>query len=82
MSTTLTMTRQWQIYIPEKIRKLLDLELTDRWEVKVKGKDELILKKTKSPVLKLAGSVKTPPGVKVDLDNIRDQIDYAQEYNP
>jgi len=81
MQRTLTITKQWQIYIPEEIRTLLKLQPTDRLKALVKGKS-LTLVKEESPIMKLAGSVKTPPGLKVDLDNIRDYIDYTGDDTP
>lgn len=85
MNTVLTITRQWQIYIPEKIRQLLDLEPSDLFEVEVKGKT-LVLKPKKSEVSKLAGKYKHLQKVtqqkKINLDKIRDQVDYAQDWKP
>ena len=78
MATTITITRQWQIYIPQKIREALDLEVSDRFEVEVKD-NKLVLSPKKSEVMKLAGSIKIPEHLKgLDVDNIRDLIDYSQ----
>lgn len=78
MQTTLTMTKQWQIYIPENIRKLLGLKKSMRLRAEVKNKQLVIIPEEDS-VLKLAGSIKTPEHMKdIDIDNIRDYIDYSQ----
>jgi len=77
MNTTITITSQWQIYIPEKVRQMIGLTKPGKAELEVK-KDRLVIKPKKSAVLKLAGKYKNvKPVKKIDIDNIRDQIDYA-----
>lgn len=78
MATTITITRQWQIYIPNRIRSKLGLTVPGQAKVEVKGK-KLIITPQKSEVLKLAGKYKHLYRKKpIDIDNIRDYIDYSK----
>lgn len=78
MITTITITRQWQIYIPEKVRAKIGLKKPGKATVEVKGK-KLIVTPKKSEVLKLAGKYKDLYAKKpIDIDNIRDYIDYSK----
>lgn len=78
MNTTITITQQWQIYIPEKVRELLSL--TNPVQAKLEVKDSSIIITPKSSVvLNLAGKYKTLAAKnKVNLDKIRDKIDYSK----
>ena len=78
MITTISITRQWQIYIPEKVRAKLGLKKPGKATVEVRGK-KLIITPKESEVLKLAGKYKhlykKDP---IDIDNVRDYIDYSK----
>lgn len=77
MKQIIHITPQWQIYLPQKIRKFLSLERPGQAEVEVKD-DIICIKPLKSAILKHAGKFQkfnTPP---VDVENIRDHIDYSQ----
>lgn len=77
MQTTISVTRRWQIHIPKAARKALKLEKPGKMEVRVEAK-ELILKPVESEILKLAGKYeKYAKGKKINLDRIRDYIDYS-----
>lgn len=77
MKTTITITQQWQVYLPEKVRKLIGLTSPGVADLEVKG-DRLVIKPKKSAVLKLAGKYKNLSAKKkINLDNIRDRIDYS-----
>lgn len=73
----MTITQQWQIYIPQAVRKALKLKPTSRLKAQVKNQ-RLIITPEESPILKLAGKYKHfKPKKPIDLDNIRDYIDYS-----
>lgn len=74
----MTTTRQWQLYLPQDIRAALGVTNPPRFKAEV-TKDKLILFPQESPVLKLAGSLKqyAKKGRKINLDRIRDYIDYS-----
>lgn len=77
MQTTISITRKWQIHIPKAARKALKLNRPGKAEVKVKG-SELIVKPIESKILQLAGKyAKYAKGKKINLDKIRDYIDYS-----
>lgn len=76
-SITVPITRQWQIYIPEKIRELLNLTSPGQAKLEVQN-GKLIITPYRSPIRDMAGKYhkyyeKNP----IDLDNIRDYIDYS-----
>lgn len=78
MDTTITITQQWQIYIPEKVRMLLDLVNPVRARLEVKDKS-IVITPQASVVLSLAGKYKALAAKKkVNLDRIRDRIDYSK----
>lgn len=78
MNTTITITQQWQIYIPEKVRELLNLADPVRARLEVKDKS-IVITPQKSAVLSLAGKYKALAAKKrIDLDRIRERIDYSQ----
>lgn len=72
------MTRSWQVYIPEQIRKSMGIDAPTLFEATVKD-NSLVLKPTKSRFLELGGALnkyhKKNPNI--DIDNIRDYIDYS-----
>lgn len=84
MTTTITLTQQWQLYLPQSVRDALELTQPVRFRAEVKNK-QLVLTPTPNPVLKLAGSIsRSPKQQSIDLDNIRDQIEttrWAKNYS-
>ena len=78
MEQTITITRQWQIYLPEEIRERIKLIRPGKANIAVK-KDKIVIKPLKSKVLSLAGILANKkPVKKINLDKIRDYIDYSQ----
>ena len=78
MTTTVSITRQWQIYIPQSIRKELGLKYPTQAKLEVKNKKLTVTPKS-NPYLKLVGKYAHIKPVKpIDLDNIRDYIDYSK----
>ena len=56
MQTTINMTRSWQVYIPEQIRKSMGIDAPTLFEATVKD-NSLVLKPTKSRFLELGGAL-------------------------
>lgn len=78
MQQLLTITRQWQIYLPEEIREQINLQKPGRAKAMVK-KGQIIIKPLKSQVLSLAGILAgQKPKKPVRIEKIRDYIDYSQ----
>jgi len=78
MDTIITITQQWQIYIPEKVRELLDLINPVQARLEVKDKS-IIITPQKSAILSLAGKYKTLSAKKrINLDRIRERINYSR----
>ncbi len=75
VTTTTTITPRYQIHIPVVIRKALKLTKHGKAEITAKNGVITIKPTPKSEVMKLAGSIKVPKDI--DIDNIRDQIDYS-----
>jgi len=74
---TITATRQWQIHVPKSIRELIGWRNPGKVDIHTEG-DKIILKPRKSEVLSLIGKYKhLRPTKKIDLDNIRDYINYS-----
>lgn len=77
MQQTISITRKWQIHIPKAARQALKLNKPGQAEVRVKGK-ELIIRPIESKILQLAGKyAKYAKGKKINIDKIRDYIDYS-----
>ncbi len=77
MQTTISITSKWQIHIPKAARKALKLTKPTQVEVETKG-NKLILTPVESKILKLAGKyAKYAKGKNINLDKIRDYIDYS-----
>lgn len=77
MNTTTMITSQWQVYLPESIREMIGLTVPGQAELEV-VEDGIMIRPKKSAVLKLAGKYKVlAKKRKIDLDNIRDRIDYS-----
>ncbi len=79
MSQTISITSKWQIHIPVAIRQKLNLTHPSQASIKATSKGEILIKPKKGGVLSLAGKYKDlKPNKKIDVDNIRDYIDYSQ----
>jgi bifunctional DNA-binding transcriptional regulator/antitoxin component of YhaV-PrlF toxin-antitoxin module len=78
MLQTITITPKWQVYIPQKIREILGLTMPTKAKIKVE-KNTIVLIPQKSKLLMMAGKYKDyARKKKIDLENIRDQIDYSR----
>lgn len=78
MNTTITITQQWQIYIPEKVRDLLDLVKPVKARLEVKNKS-IVITPQPSAILSLAGKYKSLSSKKkINLARIRERIDYSR----
>ena len=78
MQQLITITRQWQVYLPEEIWNKINLEKPGKASIHVK-KGKIVIKSLKSQVLSLAGVLKdNKPKKKVKIEKIRDYIDYSQ----
>lgn len=78
MQTTISITNKWQIHIPKAARKILKLTKPGRIEIKSKG-NKLVLTPVENKILKMAGRYeKYAKGKKINLDRIRDYIDYSK----
>lgn len=78
MTTTVTITNNWQLHVPLAMREIAGFKKPGLVTVSAK-KGSLVIKPKKSKILSLAGSLhkahlKNP----IDIDNIRDYIDYSQ----
>lgn len=79
METTIAVTSKWQIHIPKAMRSALGTKRPGMVKIKA-GKNKLVITPKKSVILSLAGKfhkyyLKNP---KIDVDNIRDYIDYSK----
>lgn len=78
MQTTISITNRWQIHIPKAARKILKLTKPGRIEIMSKG-NKLVLTPVENKILKMAGKYeKYARGKKINLDRIRDYIDYSK----
>ena len=78
MTTTIAVTQHWQVHIPKKVREAVGLKKPGRLTLKVED-DKIILSPQDSVILKLAGKyVNQKANKKINLDKIRDQIDYSR----
>ena len=76
---TTTITSNFQVYLPEDIRKMMEITKSSRAYISVNEKKEIIVKPIVSKILAAAGSLShLKPNKKIDIDNIRDYIDYSQ----
>lgn len=77
MLQTISITSKWQIHIPKQARKALKLDKPGKFAVSVEN-NSLILTPTKSKILELAGKYASyAKKHKVNLDKVRDFIDYS-----
>lgn len=78
MQATVSITSRWQIHIPKAARKALKLTKPGQVKIKAEG-NKLVLIPVESKVLQLAGKYeKYTRGKKINLDRIRDYIDYSK----
>lgn len=78
MQTTISITNKWQLHIPKAARKALKLSKPGKVEIKTEN-NKLILTPIKSKILQMAGKYqKYTKGKKIDLDKIRDYVDYSR----
>lgn len=78
MEQIITITPQWQIYIPIQIRKILDLIRPSRAKVEVKA-GKIVITPQESLLLKLGGKYRTLFKQRpINLEKIREQIDYSK----
>lgn len=79
LTTYTTITPNFQLHIPVSIRKTIGLKKHGKAIIKADQGNIVIQPMKESPVLKLAGTLKAfKPLKKIDLDNIRDYIDYSR----
>lgn len=71
-----TITPRYQLHIPVAIRKAVGMKKHGPAIIRADGNKIIIEPIKESPILKLAGTLKLKK--KVDLDNIRDYIDYSR----
>jgi bifunctional DNA-binding transcriptional regulator/antitoxin component of YhaV-PrlF toxin-antitoxin module len=79
MEATISVTRKWQIHIPKALRGALGP--TRPGQVKIRAeKGKLIISSSQSKILSLAGKFHKYylKNKKIDIDNIRDYIDYSK----
>lgn len=78
MQTTIAITSKWQIHIPKAMRKELGLKKPGVAHIQAQGRTIVIIPQ-KSKILQMAGKyAKYAQGKRIDVDNIRDYIDYTQ----
>lgn len=78
MESTISITSKWQIHIPKSIRKSLKMTKPVQAFIQVK-QGRIVITPRPSKVLGLAGKyAKYTKDKKIDLDNIRDYIDYSK----
>ncbi|HWS23534.1 MAG TPA: AbrB/MazE/SpoVT family DNA-binding domain-containing protein [Anaerolineales bacterium] len=78
MTTTVSITSQWQIYLPEQIRKALGLSKPTQATLTVHG-DKLIVTPKTSPFLTMAGKyIHKKPTQPINLNRVRDLVDYTK----
>lgn len=77
MQQIVNITNQWQVYVPEIIRK--QMSMTKPTRAKIYAKDGLIhIKPMKSKILSLAGKYRgRKPVIDIVINKERDYIDYS-----
>ena len=82
MEASVTITPKFQVSIPVSIRKYLRMTKHGKAKISAKmiGTRKIItLEPEESDILSLAGKyAHKKPAVKIDVDNIRDLVDYSQ----
>ncbi len=78
MSLAIAITSNWQMHIPRAMRVAAGLSAPGIVMATV-GPGEITIRPQKSKIMSLAGSLRTAHLKNpVDIDNIRDYIDYSQ----
>lgn len=78
MEQTISITQQWQIYLPQNVRKKVGLTKPTMVNLRVE-KGKIVVQPIKSRVLKLGGILSAAkPKTKINIEKIRDSIDYSQ----
>lgn len=78
MQQTISITSKWQIHIPKAARKALKLTRPTQARVRVEGKNLIVIPQ-ESKILQLAGKfAKYAKGKNINIDKIRDYIDYSK----
>lgn len=77
MKSTIPITRQWQVHIPKRIREAIGLTEPQTVEIEAKHGKILITRQEDGVMADAGKYAKYARGKKIDLDNIRDQIDYS-----
>lgn len=78
MLQTISITPKWQIHIPVEFRKILGLDTPGLAEIKI-IRDSIVVKPKPSPIMQLAGKYQRfKPAKKINLDKIREEIDYSR----
>lgn len=78
MRQTITITRKWQVQIPKAIRQQIKLDKPMMAEVSAKN-GSIIITPKRGSILELAGSLsKYAKNKKIDVNRIRDYIDYSK----
>jgi len=75
MGDTTSITSKFQVHIPLEIRKQLNLTKPTKAKIAVLDNKIIIEPLTKETILDLKGKLKHPKGV--EIEKIRDQIDYS-----
>lgn len=74
---TIAITSNWQVHIPRDVRNILGLEKPGQADIHVEN-DKIVIKPRSSGVLALAGKYKNRHKKSgVDIDNVRDLINYG-----
>lgn len=78
MQQTITITPQWQIYLPQQVRDALGLLKPGKVLMEIKKK-AVVIRPPESEVLKLAGKYKhlykkNP----INIDKVRDYVDFSK----
>lgn len=79
MEATIAVTSKWQIHIPKAFRAALGPKKPSMVKIKAEKK-KLIITPKRSNILDLAGKFHKYylKNKKIDIDNIRDYIDYSK----
>ncbi len=77
MTTTISVTNEWQLHVPLAARELIGMEKPGLVILKAQ-RGQIIIKPKKSKILSLGGSLNHLYSKKpINLDSIRDKIDYS-----
>lgn len=78
MKQTVSITPKWQLHIPVAVRQALKLDKPELADISLQG-DAFLVRPRKSKIFALAGKYRKLKPVKpVNLDRIRDYIDYSK----